>query len=268
MENEPQLGGLKIPFSEWKRRVLSVRERNLPELSPIQWGGPVPPMCICASGPSLKEHLGKLKRMRRHGARILAVNRAYPFLVRNGIIPDLFAAFDPDEAMIEAVAPKRAETFHLLASQMHPKVFDALKDRKVAVWHAWCAGFGYTPDATGRVETDEDVFKHWGATHIMCMGSHIGMHAMAIATFIGHFDLHLFGYDGCVRSSGTHAFKQAREESPLVEIEYEGRTYRVDQPLSLQAQEFREVARIVKNKVNMTFHGTSLLGAIWQKEAA
>ncbi len=265
---EPDLGGLKLTFSAWKERVAINRARGLPEVEPIQWSGKVQPLCICASGPSLREHEGALRRLRKNGARLMAVNLAYPFLARRGLVPDLFAAFDPDEAMVAAVAPKHPDTFHLIASQMHPKVFDALDGAKLAIWHAYCAGFNYSRDGTRPLNDDAGQWhSEWGVRHVMCMGSHIGMHALALATFLGHFDLHLFGFDGYIRKRGVYAFRQARASAAEIEIDYEGRTYRLDPPLALQAQEFTQVARIVKDKVSLTFHGHSLLGAIWKKES-
>lgn len=260
------MGGLRLSFDEWKERVTANSARDLPEVEPIQWRGRLPPLAICASGPSLKEHLGALKRMVKQGSRLMVVNRAYGFVVRHGMTPDLFAAFDPGEEMVGAVAPRCEHTFHLLASQMHPKVFDALQGRKVALWHAWSRGFEYDRAGEHLLSGDGAVHETWGARHLMCMGSHIGMHALALATFIGHFDIHLFGFDGCLRKGKSHAVKQARDQMPLLEVEYDGRTYSVDPPLANQADEFEKVARIQKDKFSLTFHGHGLLAAIWKKE--
>jgi len=260
------MGGLKLTHAEWKSRVEGAKARGLPEAKPIVWQGTLPPLCIVATGPSMKDHLGALKRMVKQGARLMVVNRAYGAVVRAGLTPDLFAAFDPDESMVGAVAPACDHTFHLLASQMHPKVFDALQGKKVAVWHAWSRGFDWSKDGSRKLDHAGEVYDLWGVEHTLHGGSHIGLQAMTLATFLGHFDLHLFGFDGCIRKGRKHAVNQAREEAPEFDIEYEGRSYTMDPALSLQAHEFEIMARNFGHKFNLTFHGHGILAAIWKKE--
>ena len=258
------MGGHKLSFPEWRDRVEANIARGLPEISPMSGFRNVP-ICVCASGPSLRDHIGALKRMQKRGAAVMAVNRAYEFIVRNGVIPDYFVLFDPDEAMADVVAPRCERTIHLIASQAHPKVFDALQDRKVAIWHALTAGFNVTREGDRPERESDALFSVFGTRHLMAMGAHVGMHAMALATFFGHFDLHMFGMDGSRRKAGAHSVKQARNEE-VFEIAYEGRSYLMDPPLMVQADWFEKVIKIQKDKFNLTFHGHGLLAAIWKKE--
>lgn len=278
------MGGLKLTYDQWRHNVTTNMARGLPEMHQVNLRN-APPICICASGSSLREHLGALKKMRKRGSQVMALNRAYGFLVNHGIEPDLFAAIDPGEAMVEAVKPARSHTLHLLASQMHPSVFDALKGKKVAIWHCWSRAWVHilqeklSPEVFARVnDPNTDPAEAWKIAWesladfqmpvVINGGAFIGLQALAIATFLGHFNIHLFGFDGCIRGGRKHARAETGDAEDVLDLDFYGRRYTLDAHLSVQAAEFRTLTKLFGHKFNLTFHGRGLLSEIWEKEAA
>ena len=246
------MGGLPLSFEQWRDRVKANLDRDLPNVTRVEWLGKAPPMCIVATGPSLKRHLGALKRLRKQGARLMALNRAYSMLVREGLPPDLHVMMHP-VGMLDAIEPRDKNTWHLLASQVEPEVFDALKDRRVAMWHAHSPGF-----------------EHWGDPRIeaiMVEAATVGVASLHLSRFLGQRDLHLFGFDGSHQGTKRHFRHQAGDEAlPGMQIDYGGEKFTLDGHLAVQAEQFSHVAK--RQFFNMTFHGRGLLAAIYEKEAA
>lgn len=243
---------ISLTFDQWKERVAGNVALDLPEIEPMQYAGP--PLCVCATGPSLRRYMGNLKRLHRSGAQVMALNRAYPFLISQGIVPDYVVVMDPGD-MLEAVTPAHPHPLHLLASQVHPEVFNYLRDCKVAIWHAHNAGWEKWPEHP--------------AGRIMVEGATVGINSLYLAAMLGRFDCHLFGFDGYHRGGKRHFRNQAGDANfHGAKIEYAGKSYVTDYHLQWQAAQLGQLKRRHGNKFNLTFHGRGLLSEIWQKEAA
>lgn|SRR3990167_112150 len=246
------MGGLPLTFEQWRDRVKANLDRYLPQVSRVEWIGKPPPMCIVATGPSLRRHIGALRRLRKRGAHLMALNRAYSVLVREGLPPDLHVVMHP-VGMLDAIQPRDKNTWHLLASQVEPEVFEALKDRRVAMWHAHSPGFEHWSDP--RID------------NIMVEAGTVGVASLHLSHFIGQHDLHLFGFDGSHHGGKRHFRAQAGDENlPGIEIDFGGEKFTLDGHLAVQAEQFQNVAR--RQFFTMTFHGRGLLAAIYEKEAA
>jgi hypothetical protein len=245
---------INLTFDEWKDRVAANSALGLVEAAPVNWGMKTPRLCIVATGPSLRSHIGNLRRQRREGALVMALNRAYPFLVdKVGLIPHYAVVMDPGD-MLDAIEPRNQGTLHLLASQVRPEVFDALAGTKVAIWHAHNEGWDKWPDHPAR--------------RIMVEGATVGINALYLAAMLGHYDIHLFGFDGYHRDGKRHFQHQANDENfHGAEIEVGGRKYLTDYHLAWQAAQLSQLKRLHGGKFNLTFHGSGLLSAVW-KEAA
>jgi hypothetical protein len=137
---------------------------------------------------------------------------------------------------------------YLPSSTCHPKYFDHLEGFQVKLWHV----FSNEEDVQRLLPPNE-----WALTG----GPDVGLRAMLIARFFGFTDLHIFGMDGCVRESGSHADAHPNAIKTTQPCEYEGVTYQTTAALL-------ECARTVAHELNMmkdakaTFYGEGLTQAM------
>lgn len=172
-------------------------------------------VCIVGGGPSLCDEVAVLRRMIKHGAKVLAVNKSHDWLLRRGLRCDYAALLDPkpwvasyiDLRLAAAKDTRRragkywASPRYLIASQCDDLVLKKFSPRRDSyLWHA-AAGLG-----------ESDVLKEEfaGEPWVNVAGaSVIGLRAVGIAHGLGFRSIHLFGIDGsmkpCADPRGTPA---------------------------------------------------------------
>lgn len=163
--------------AEIKRAIEINLGRGLP---PPDYGTQRGSINICGNGPSLREKYPTT-------GKVAACNGAWRALHRNGVFVDYIIVHDPtpENATWFDDAPTYAT--YLLASRVHPSVFDKLKGRNVRIWH--CAD-GPEQRAT------QGPFIGIAAT--------VGLSAMNLLAGMGfrHFDC--WGLDSCYAIDGAH----------------------------------------------------------------
>lgn len=183
------------------------------------------PLIIVAGGPSLHDSLPILKAF-RPDCHVLAVNGAYKFLRSEGIDPEHFLLIDSRADNIVHVDSPHEDTNHCLASQVHPRVFEALRDYRVTMFHL-------------GTETTREAIK--GSYD--CLTAPIGMasvHAVYLAAALGYRKLMLFGYDFSQKPGQTYAFEQPmNRDDGSIEVTLNGKTYRTTLALARTAQQFQ-----------------------------
>ena len=74
-------------------------------------------------------------------------------------------------------------------------------------------------------------------------GTTVGLRAINIGYTLGYRDIHLWGFDGCVKES-HHAYPQKENDSdPVKTITYRGRDYRMAEWMAAQAHNFDDLMR-------------------------
>lgn len=145
------------------------------------------PLAIVAGGPSLDNHLDKIREF----DQVMVCGSAHDHLVDAGIIPSFAIAVDANRDAVDYFSKPQQKTSYLLSSQCNPNMFDHLESYKVAMWHF-----------KGQV-TDDSVYNgepqiNWG-----CM---IGVMSLQLALYLGFQHLHFFGFDCSYAGDEHHAY--------------------------------------------------------------
>lgn len=189
---------------------------------------------IIASGPSSKDH--------RPGGDSLAVNGAL-----RGRNPTYWAACDPQEELIQFLDDPPEETTYLLATKVHPNVFDRLVGlgRRVAVWH--CDDYALPDDADPMAI-------------IPCAVS-ITLCSFPLACMLGYRDIHTYGWDGCYLGGEGYAHPQKHDQTPIT-VTLGDRAFPTTVSWACEAED--AVARLTLDQglYDLTAHGPGLHGAV------
>lgn len=208
--------------------IRSSNARGLPLLSqqPMQKERPL--LVVCG-GPSLREYLPQLETLYDDwkGADIMAVNGTYGFLMEHRISPDYFLLVDSREENLPLVEFPSMYTNHLLASQVHPKIFDALKDHKVTLFNV------------GTPKTIETMGKDM--EYVKTPLGQAGIHAIYVGFALGYQKQILFGYD-CSHAGYHHAFDQPlNDKDDTIIVTYKGVQFKTTPGLAQVASNFQRV---------------------------
>lgn len=142
---------------------------------------------IVANGPSAR---GMDLRFPAH-EDIMALNGALGLMRAQGLLPDLWAACDPQALVADFLGDDPSPYVrYLLATKCHPDVFARLRERNVRLWHC-----GDTPAPVGFTAVRQ--------------GSSITLTALHLARLMGYRDLHVWGWDCCVLDGAHHAHASA-----------------------------------------------------------
>lgn len=187
---------------------------------------------IVAGGPSLKQSLPLLSVL---DADVFACNGTGNFLHQKGIPVRHQVIIDarPGNARfrVEGVS-------HLLASQVHPPLFEGVDAR---MFHCFMQGID---TLVGQQIT-------------IGGGSTVGLKACVLAYVLGYRNIHLFGFDSCYESDNGHAYEQPENaDEEVFSCEWGGKTYRAAAWMIRQAEEFPYVAeQLVENGCEIAVHG-------------
>lgn len=91
---------------------------------------------ICAAGESTLEMLPLIKQRKAEGIAICAVKGVANVLIENGVVPDYAVFMDSQENQVRFFENPHPDVTYYVASNSHPKVFEALKGFKCIQWYA------------------------------------------------------------------------------------------------------------------------------------
>jgi hypothetical protein len=199
-------------------------------------------VAVVASGPSVADYVDTLKNW---DGEIWGINRAFEWMRHRGIKPTGFLGLDPEWFLVECLPNIPEDVTYYLAAQVHPGVFDHLKDRNVRLWFM----------ADGQVKMPADAHLIYGGS--TCLGR-----APNLAYALGYRDVHVFGGD----SSYTHKQYVHGGDLPAnwVPAELNGRIFKTQRNLIQQASEF--VEQMVEwargdDPMSVTLYGDGLMQA-------
>lgn len=199
-------------------------------------------VCVCASGPSLKLHLGDIRKRQALGFAVASMNGSHNFLVENGIIPDLFFMIDARHGVnLPFVEAPNDHTTYVIASQCAPEIFEALEGRKVMLWQV------DNYEGAGAIIREQ-------APHatVFSGAANVGHSCLTPLAAMGYRVWHLFGYDGPVASGETHAFTQPQNAADdSVEFTFQGQTFIGSPTMAADAQAFVDRYRLFREKLGI-----------------
>lgn len=192
-------------------------------------------LTIIANGPTAR--LAPLK------GPTLAVNGALRVFTDQGLAPTYWAACDPQALVADFLTEAPEQTIYLIASSCHPAVFEALKGRKVWIWH--------TDDAStwDMVENRNPV---------MAVAS-ITLSALDLMSKLGFRRFEMWGWDGCYVDGRSHATDQ-ESISDRVTVVMGGKTFATTKSWCNEAQCAKGYFDLVPYDIRI--NGGGMFGAI------
>ena len=193
--------GVNVTSDDRVRNIRANAGRDLPSVGFKR-------VCICASGPSLADHVESIRARQEAGWHVATMNGSHNFLIEHGIVPDLFFMVDARPINLPFLRLANDHTTYIIASQCQPEIFAALTGRKVLLWQMF-------HDAAGV----DAIHEALGERRASCFvgGMNVGHSCLPVIWAIGYKDWALFGYDGSMRGADKHAFPQAQNDGEAVE---------------------------------------------------
>lgn len=205
--------GGRIGFVETCERVRTSMRWPIPSFVQLANTHRDGTLAICGGGPSIKDNIEDIRRLRKSGAYVMSVNKTHDFLVEHGIRPDFHVLLDPMDWVANYVAKPIPGCRYLIASQCHRDVYRRLRDGDSYLWHAYSDFYGINYP-TPILET-EFTRKEW-----ICIPgpTTVGMRAVYCGQSMGIRYFHMFGmdssmvYDEATQSGQLHAYPKAKPD--------------------------------------------------------
>jgi hypothetical protein len=239
-----QFGAAEVN-AEYIRAAL---DRRLPELTPA--------LCshdgtfvIVGSGPSLPRFLDEILEEREKGRPICAINGAHDWLCEQGIEPDFFLTVDP-RPMPQNFKRLNDYTRYLIASRCNPETFDALKDRKVILFHSW------SDQPECKVWMDKGKFGVGG-------GTTSGLRAINVGFVWGFRKFVLYGMDSCLAEDGITKRFTGEKAGQTIDVIVGGKRFLCNYAMAQQAKDFQEIYKIMD--VTIDAKGDGLIAKILEE---
>jgi hypothetical protein len=247
------------PEAEARANMAINEQRGLPEAVPLR------SVIIVGSGPSARDEalwerlrtipahcLGILRTDHPARPTIVALNGALKLFLDRGLRPDYWCVCDQQALVADFLPddPPRAMTY-LLASKVHPSVFDKLKGRDVRIWRL----DDFEPAPASKVA-------------IPCAVS-ITLVTQALFHALGYHRLEMYGWDCCFLNGEHHATPQdqgAPETMAVDLLTEDGKSLATFQTTGTWAAEITDAATMAHNLVTMgceiVVHGPGMVGAV------
>lgn len=198
----------RIDREEMRRRVDSAMARGLP--TSLHCINMAKEWAVVGGGPSINDHIGTIRRLKREGVAIVSVNKSHDWLLSHGIVPWAHILLDPKDWVSQYVQRPRKDVRYFVASQCHDDVFEALKGYPVFLWHA---GQDFEdgvrePDAHLRSNYPASKGFQWhitpGATTVGLRTPMLGHHLVN-----GPDRFHMIGFDSSRTEGKLHGYDKS-----------------------------------------------------------
>lgn len=209
----------------------------------FQPGGKEGAVVICAAGPSLLSTLPLIQALYNIGVPICAVKGTADVLLKHGVTPTYVVSMDGKEDQVRFFTKPHSDIEYLIAGQSHPKVFEALDNCRVTVWHG--EGKQHLPPGT----------------HYILGGSTSGFRAVTLMWAKGYQVHHLFGFDCCELNGETHVYEVVNEKK-LIDVYLGDLHFRATGQMIYQYQEFFHLFQ-GDLPIDIVAHGEGMLAKAW-----
>jgi hypothetical protein len=210
---------------------------------------------LACYGPSLVDTIEDLRReAMAQDADVFSVSGAHDFLLERGISPRYHVECDPRAHKADNIAKQHAGTRYLLASCVHPVLFDKLgPDADVALWHiASLQHSGHLVDELGE-----------NPGNLITGGGSVGLRSISLLYSMGYRRFAIHGMDCSFAGAGDqqHAGKHAGNRQDVVPYICGGRLFATSYVLQSYATDFIEMIQRVSD-LNIRLHGNGMLQAM------
>ena len=199
---------------------------------------------IIGGGPSLSQHIEKIKQLRANGVKLIAINGAYKWCLDNGITPSAMVMVDARKFNARFTQPVVEDCKYFIASQCHPSVFKGLPKDRTYVWHT---------QAEILKEMLEAQFEE---CYPVPGGSTVLLRAIPLFRMLGFKRFHIFGCDSCLEEDKHHAYEQLENDDELIiPVNVSGKIFNCNPWMISQAQEFIDLIRMVGDEIELEVYG-------------
>ena len=238
---------MKTPLNK-QERILRMRENaalfDIPRLRPAM-------VSVCGFGPSLEDTWRDIDKE----SCVMTTSGAHDFLISRGVIPKYHVEMDAREHKVEFLRNSHPDVTYLIASTCHPKMFEALSNRTVVMWH------GFTDDdAENQIKTLEEIEP---GARVIAGGTNVGMRALVVARDLGFLRYELHGMDCSYRGDQQWAGEHFTAPHKAVKIEVDGRIFDTSDLMIQSANDFFSQLKMF-NGCTFKIHGDGLLEARMQ----
>lgn len=181
------------------------------------------PAIICGSGPSLANQLPVIRKLVDAGGKIYAANTAHDYLWRKGFKVHYGVMCDGRPHIKVYMTPHRA-TRYLFGSTAHPEVLKKFKDFKVYLWHTINSKV-FDEDVAFLKSLNEEFAG-------VSLGTTTCMRTISLAHYMGHRQLHGFGWDSCAKfeelpdgTTKVHSLHSTGKPKHLIDESYSTQEY-------------------------------------------
>ena len=216
-------------------------------------------MILACYGPSLGDMIPRIKaEMEEAACDVVSVSGAHDFLLKHGIVPAYHVECDPRPHKADNIDKGHPDVRYLIASVVHPVLFDKLEGFDVALWHV------------AEKEHAVDLFRLGEkGQHIISGGGSVGLRAMSLFYTMGYRDFSVYAMDCSFADdgkmwAGKHAGKQ--HEQAVVQVMCAGRQFTTSPVLASYATDFIEM--IQKMDAQIRIYGDGLLPTMCRLHAA
>jgi hypothetical protein len=247
-----RLDGVKVKMAMERETVIANIAKNsakgIPSIQNLPEWREAEPVAIVGGGPSLNDTVEELYPFQK----IMACGSVHDHLIGLGVRPRWTVISDPDPVMAQYLKRPCKGCTYLVASMCDESVFDALHGQQVVLWHC------------GDQEQSSDL---WGDAPKLLIGGGctVGTRAFTIAVAFGYSNIHLFGFDNCLRSGKHHAYDFATSEEEIGEVTEVslftpcGPKYKLAGYHLGQLFDFQHILETLGHKVNVTAHGGGVI---------
>ena len=200
---------------------------------------------IVGGGPSLPQHIEKIKQLRQNGVKLITINNAYKWCLDNGLTPSAMVMVDARKFNARFTKPVVEDCKYFIASQCNPSVFEGLPKDKTYIWHT---------QADLLKDILDEQYKTWWSVP---GGSTVLLRAIPLFRMLGFKRFHLFGCDSCLGEDEMHhAYEQEENDGQLVmPVNVSGKIFNCNPWMVSQAQEFINLIRKLGDEIELAIYG-------------
>lgn len=230
---------------------------GLPQVFPM--GQQAQRVCIVGGGPSLEDTFDELLKQYWEGAKIIALNGSYNWLVEHRIKPSAHVIIDAREFNARFIGEHVPGCKYFIASQCAPGVFAKVIDREIYIIHC-CSN-----------DTEKDILREYylgDNWKPVIGGSTVALRAIGLFVMLGYRYLDLYGVDSCYRDDKHHVYEQEENETDEVKTLLCGdRYFKCAHWMANQQRDFLTFIAKDGNKFSLNVHGDGLLAYVLEASA-
>lgn len=231
--------------------------RGLPQVQPYQ--EQETKIIIAAGGPSLKDSIEEIREKREGGYKLITVNGTHDFLLNHEIKPSAQILLDAREVNLKFVQNPQKDCKYLVASQCHPKIFDALEDYDVLIWHS-------RSTKEEKYILDEYYFGNY---YVIPGGSTVILRALQLLRMLGYKWFEIYGWDSCILDNQGHSYEQEQNnDDQIMTIRINKKEFQVTPAHLSQILEFKEMVQNIGKMYNIIVHGNGAMAHLIKSSGA